>query len=350
MAVQTKWTAASYKEERFLQNNAKWLTGTIKLSAWVKQRLVVRPSKSLGLSDRSKRRKTKELRAQRYDDDVSAPRGAGAGLKLDTTPTLSRPRRPTQCERGLLTIASPSGRLLTCSMRHAASGLEYSLRSRAPPHASNTDVVPLLDRCRGARAASQLLMYSNILSVLSMELMKNVNFLVTSVRSAKLVDANVMVKNEILDIVDTTSFLGLTLDTKLRWNSNITRLTQRLSSVAYAVKRIRHSGGDDFNFPSSGAILRNKIELKWRRRGIVNVVKFPLTSPQRPPSPLAPTRKLGLRHQRPALRTYMICAPKPAHIVMRRSLAAGAAGAMCTRSKSAPGASVRALMTPDARP
>ncbi|GBP16766.1 hypothetical protein EVAR_87905_1 [Eumeta japonica] len=28
MAVQTKWTAASYKEERFLQNNAKWLTGT----------------------------------------------------------------------------------------------------------------------------------------------------------------------------------------------------------------------------------------------------------------------------------------------------------------------------------
>ncbi|GBP47547.1 hypothetical protein EVAR_102282_1 [Eumeta japonica] len=26
MAVQTKWTAASYKEERFLQNNAKWLT------------------------------------------------------------------------------------------------------------------------------------------------------------------------------------------------------------------------------------------------------------------------------------------------------------------------------------
>ncbi|GBP25913.1 hypothetical protein EVAR_81798_1 [Eumeta japonica] len=65
MAVQTKWTAASYKEERFLQNNAKWLTGTIKLSAWVKQRLVGRgPQRVWELSDRSKRRKTKELRAQ----------------------------------------------------------------------------------------------------------------------------------------------------------------------------------------------------------------------------------------------------------------------------------------------
>ncbi|GBP27410.1 hypothetical protein EVAR_17110_1 [Eumeta japonica] len=62
MAVQTKWTAASYKEERFLQNNAKWLTGTIKLSAWVKQRLVGRgPQRVWELSDRSKRRKTKEL-------------------------------------------------------------------------------------------------------------------------------------------------------------------------------------------------------------------------------------------------------------------------------------------------
>ncbi|KAL4706569.1 hypothetical protein ACJJTC_015767 [Scirpophaga incertulas] len=41
-----KWTAASYKEERFLQNNAKWLTGTIKLSAWVKQKTGrPRPSK-----------------------------------------------------------------------------------------------------------------------------------------------------------------------------------------------------------------------------------------------------------------------------------------------------------------
>ncbi|GBP33802.1 hypothetical protein EVAR_25403_1 [Eumeta japonica] len=48
-----------------------------------------------------------------------------------------------------------------------------------------------------------------------------------------------MVKNEILDIVDTTLFLDLTLDAKLRWNSHITRSAKRLGSAAYAVKRIR---------------------------------------------------------------------------------------------------------------
>ncbi|GBP67712.1 hypothetical protein EVAR_40483_1 [Eumeta japonica] len=46
--------------------------------------------------------------------------------------------------------------------------------------------------------------------------------------SAKLVDANVMAKNEILDIVDTTLFLSLTLDTKWRWNSHVTRLAKGL--------------------------------------------------------------------------------------------------------------------------
>ncbi|GBP21532.1 Probable RNA-directed DNA polymerase from transposon BS [Eumeta japonica] len=49
----------------------------------------------------------------------------------------------------------------------------------------------------------------------------------------------VMVKDEVLDIVDTTLFLGLTLDSKLRWNSHITRLAKRLGSAAYAIKRIR---------------------------------------------------------------------------------------------------------------
>ncbi|GBP38376.1 hypothetical protein EVAR_36329_1 [Eumeta japonica] len=42
-----------------------------------------------------------------------------------------------------------------------------------------------------------------------------------------------MVKNEILDIVDTTSV------SKFRWNFYITRLAKRLSSAAYEVKRIR---------------------------------------------------------------------------------------------------------------
>ncbi|GBP38779.1 hypothetical protein EVAR_33527_1 [Eumeta japonica] len=57
--------------------------------------------------------------------------------------------------------------------------------------------------------------------------------------TVKPVNGNVMVKNEILDIVDMTLFLGFTLDAKLRWNSHITRLAKRLNSAAYAVKRTR---------------------------------------------------------------------------------------------------------------
>ncbi|GBP57938.1 hypothetical protein EVAR_40797_1 [Eumeta japonica] len=43
-----------------------------------------------------------------------------------------------------------------------------------------------------------------------------------------------MIKNEMLDTVDTTLFLGLTLDSQLRWNSHITRLAKRLGSAAHA--------------------------------------------------------------------------------------------------------------------
>ncbi|GBP06585.1 hypothetical protein EVAR_92573_1 [Eumeta japonica] len=56
---------------------------------------------------------------------------------------------------------------------------------------------------------------------------------------AKPVNGNVMVKNEIPDIVDTTLFLGFSLHAKLRWNSHIRRLAERLSSAAHAVKRMR---------------------------------------------------------------------------------------------------------------
>ncbi|GBP27040.1 Leucine-rich repeat-containing protein 74A [Eumeta japonica] len=55
----------------------------------------------------------------------------------------------------------------------------------------------------------------------------------------KLVDSDVIVKNDILYIVDTSLFLGFTLDAKLRWNSHIIRLAKRISSAAYAAKRIR---------------------------------------------------------------------------------------------------------------
>ncbi|CAH2265130.1 jg9282 [Pararge aegeria aegeria] len=50
----------------------------------------------------------------------------------------------------------------------------------------------------------------------------------------------VELNNEELDLVDTTIFLGITLDAKLQWGPHINNLANRLSSAAYAVKKIRH--------------------------------------------------------------------------------------------------------------
>ncbi|GBP80534.1 Probable RNA-directed DNA polymerase from transposon X-element [Eumeta japonica] len=49
-----------------------------------------------------------------------------------------------------------------------------------------------------------------------------------SLSDSKLIDTNVMVKNEELQVVDTTLFLGLTLNSKLCWNSHFTRLAKDL--------------------------------------------------------------------------------------------------------------------------
>ncbi|PZC74314.1 hypothetical protein B5X24_HaOG208006 [Helicoverpa armigera] len=59
-----KWRASSYKDERFLKNNEKWLTSSIELPDWSAKptQKIGRPPKTFEeLSDRSKRRKTKEL-------------------------------------------------------------------------------------------------------------------------------------------------------------------------------------------------------------------------------------------------------------------------------------------------
>jgi hypothetical protein len=52
-------------------------------------------------------------------------------------------------------------------------------------------------------------------------------------------DAQVILKDEILEFEDKAVFLGLTLDSKLQWGTHISSLAGRLSSAAYAVKRIR---------------------------------------------------------------------------------------------------------------
>ena len=44
---------------------------------------------------------------------------------------------------------------------------------------------------------------------------------------------------EKLEFVDKTVFLGITLDTRLQWGPHLTSLAGRLSSAAYAVRKIR---------------------------------------------------------------------------------------------------------------
>lgn len=57
--------------------------------------------------------------------------------------------------------------------------------------------------------------------------------------NVKSVPTNVLIKGEKLDLVESTKFLGITLDTKLQWGPHITKLSHKLSSAAYAVKKIR---------------------------------------------------------------------------------------------------------------
>lgn len=65
---------------------------------------------------------------------------------------------------------------------------------------------------------------------------KCIRFILPNVKQVK---ANVIIKNEELALVDTTVFLGITLDNKLQWGPHIDTLSKKLSSAAYAVKKIR---------------------------------------------------------------------------------------------------------------
>lgn len=57
-----KWIAANYKHDRFLKKNEHWLKNTLKFTIWTVEK-PGRPTKEFGeLSDRSKRRKTKDIR------------------------------------------------------------------------------------------------------------------------------------------------------------------------------------------------------------------------------------------------------------------------------------------------
>lgn len=60
-----------------------------------------------------------------------------------------------------------------------------------------------------------------------------------SLPNVRQVNATITLSGEVLDLVDDTLFLGLTLDRRLQWAPHLSTLANRLSSAAYAVRRIR---------------------------------------------------------------------------------------------------------------
>ncbi|CAK1599173.1 unnamed protein product [Parnassius mnemosyne] len=66
---------------------------------------------------------------------------------------------------------------------------------------------------------------------------KCIKFTTTNVKKSEYQCVNV--NGEVLSPVKSTVFLGITLDAKLQWGPHISKLASRLSSAAYAVKKIR---------------------------------------------------------------------------------------------------------------
>ncbi|CAH2232471.1 jg19404 [Pararge aegeria aegeria] len=58
--------------------------------------------------------------------------------------------------------------------------------------------------------------------------------------NVKHVKTTILLNNEELNPVDTTVFLGITLDAKLQWGPHVNNLSNRLSSAACSIKKIRH--------------------------------------------------------------------------------------------------------------
>ena len=63
-----------------------------------------------------------------------------------------------------------------------------------------------------------------------------IRFALPNVRSNA---CNVILNRDILNFVEKTVFLGITLDSKLQWGPHLTSVAGRLSSAAYAVRKIR---------------------------------------------------------------------------------------------------------------
>lgn len=58
--------------------------------------------------------------------------------------------------------------------------------------------------------------------------------------NVKHADQVLMLDNNKLDFVDSTTFLGIKIDSKLQWGPHIGTLSSRLSSAVFAIRKIRH--------------------------------------------------------------------------------------------------------------
>lgn len=63
--------------------------------------------------------------------------------------------------------------------------------------------------------------------------------------SAREFPTKIMLKDDIVQFVDSTIFLGLHIDSSLQWRPQIDALAVRLSSAAYAVRTIRYISDED---------------------------------------------------------------------------------------------------------
>lgn len=61
-----------------------------------------------------------------------------------------------------------------------------------------------------------------------------------SMPNVKQVNTEIKMNGETIDLLNSTVFLGITMDSKLQWGPHIAALAGRLSSAAYAVRKIRH--------------------------------------------------------------------------------------------------------------
>lgn len=68
---------------------------------------------------------------------------------------------------------------------------------------------------------------------------KKTNCIKFSAPNVKQVDMQPELNGDKLNLINSTVFLGITIDSKLQWGPHICKLADRLSSAAYAVKRIR---------------------------------------------------------------------------------------------------------------